>query len=376
VTDFGHESILMDCPMGAYMLNELENEEDSYYIDTFGTLYTNEGSLKLTRDQYCIAKHTDEDNVTVNIAMVCFEENPAYQSVWLPVKTLLISISVSFLVLTLYIYWVIPELRQTEDKVTCIAIFCLFSFLVLLGLLQVLPHIESKELCVLMGFGIYFFAIAYFAWLNVIMLNVWKNCVLHRWQIKERNWFILNNIYGWTLPCAALTIGIILHIDKPSIGEVSCFFDVASDQWMFLYLPMSILLGINLFLGIWTTYSLHRKGGDISQDRRKRLRFKLYLYLRLFILAGVTWIFEVLSFTFGESQVPSHWFWIICDVVNALHGVLIFLVLILWRSRIKRELAGRKLCCFRCPARWADVDDIEQEQLAIDEDEHLYRILM
>lgn len=93
----------------------------------------------------------------------------------------------------------------------------------------------------------------------------------------------------------------------------------------------------------------------------------MQLYLRVFVLAGVTWIFEVLSFSFGESHMPSNIFWLLCDVINTLHGVLIFFVLIMWRTRIKRELGGKKICCFTCPISWSDVPDIEQEQLNNDE---------
>lgn len=35
----------------------------------------------------------------------------------------------------------------------------------------------------------------------------------------------------------------------------------------------------------------------------------------------------------------------------------------MWRSRIKRELGGKKICCFMCPLSWSTVADIEQEQL-------------
>lgn len=48
----------------------------------------------------------------------------------------------------------------------------------------------------------------------------------------------------------------------------------ATEQWLFLYLPMSIMLSINLILGIWTAVSLYRRGDDISPDRRKSLQFK------------------------------------------------------------------------------------------------------
>lgn len=87
------------------------------------------------------------------------------------------------------------------------------------------------------------------------------------------------------------------------------------------------------------------------------------LYLKLFLLSGLIWVFEILSFHMSEGLVPQSWFWIIVDAVNCLHGVLIFFVLIVWRQRIKRELANRWVFCFRAPARWAELKDDEQEHL-------------
>lgn len=118
---------------------------------------------------------------------------------------------------------------------------------------------------------------------------------LSKWQIKEKNWFLINNLYGWSIPLLAFLIAVIVHIDSPSIGVNSCFFHSklilhlidrtflnsnlknfagATEQWLFLYLPMSIMLTINLVFGIWTAVSLHQRGDDISPDRKKRLRFK------------------------------------------------------------------------------------------------------
>jgi hypothetical protein len=83
------------------------------------------------------------------------------------------------------------------------------------------------------------------------------------------------------------------------------------------------------------------------------------LYLKLFLLGGFTWIFEVLSYTFNDHA-PSAWIWMIVDFFNCLHGVLIFLVLILLRQRIRKELAGKTILFYTCPAKWADVENDEE----------------
>lgn len=87
------------------------------------------------------------------------------------------------------------------------------------------------------------------------------------------------------------------------------------------------------------------------------------LYVKLFLLGGFTWIFEVLSYTFN-NHAPSAWLWMIVDSLNCLHGLLTFFVLIVWRQRIRKELAGKRILCFLSPSRWADVDD--EEQICLD----------
>jgi len=58
-----------------------------------------------------------------------------------------------------------------------------------------------------------------------------------------------------------------------------------------------------------------------------------------------------------------------------LHGVLIFFVLILWRQRIRRELAGKIILCIKFPNDWKDCDDDEQICLGDEgEGEGLFRI--
>ena len=69
--------------------------------------------------------------------------------------------------------------------------------------------------------------------------------------------------------------------------------------------------------------------------------------------------FTVLSYSFNE-HVPSAWFWMIVDAFNCLHGVLIFFVLIISRQKIKKELSGKIILGYVCPAKWANVDDEEE----------------
>jgi len=70
--------------------------------------------------RYCLVNTFDEElNETYEIALVCFPENePEIVKVSFTIKAIFIFISVFFLILTLYIYYRLPELRQTQVKNT------------------------------------------------------------------------------------------------------------------------------------------------------------------------------------------------------------------------------------------------------------------
>lgn len=89
------------------------------------------------------------------------------------------------------------------------------------------------------------------------------------------------------------------------------------------------------------------------------------MYLKFFLLVGLTWIFEVASFMAGDNIV-----WLFFDVINALHGFLLFLILVVFRARVKRELAGKRLCCcLHAPEHWRDNVDVEHQRLNENDDE-------
>jgi hypothetical protein len=89
------------------------------------------------------------------------------------IRAILIFISVFFILLTLYIYYLLPELRETQDKVTIFTLINLAKFLFFLGILQFDLNFPNDG-CVLLAFLVFFFSIAYFSWLNCTIANVWK----------------------------------------------------------------------------------------------------------------------------------------------------------------------------------------------------------
>lgn len=56
-------------------------------------------------------------------------------------------------------------------------------------------------------------------------------------------------------------------------------------------------------------------------------------------------------------------FRIFTDIVNGLQGFLNFIVLVVWRKRIRKELAGKNIFCFKGPDKWSELKDSEEEEL-------------
>lgn len=79
-------------------------------------------------------------------------------------------------------------------------------------------------------------------------------------------------------------------------------------------------------------------------------------------------IFEILITTL--KIVNNNSFRIVTDYINAMQGVIIFLLLVVFRKRVRRELARRHGRCFqKLPREWATMEDEDCEELNEDSEE-------
>ncbi|KAJ8982914.1 hypothetical protein NQ317_004568 [Molorchus minor] len=74
---------------------------------------------------------------------------------------------------------------------------------------------------------------------------------------------------------------------------------------------------------------------------------------------GITWCFEVVSAILENSTSR-----VVPDAINALQGLLIFLLLVVFRKRTVRALANKKILGWvKLPASWRYAQDDECEEL-------------
>lgn len=67
-----------------------------------------------------------------------------------------------------------------------------------------------------------------------------------------------------------------------------------------------------------------------------RTSFRFFLYLRLFIVMGVTWSMEAISWVFPDNQFMFY----ASDFLNCLQGFIIF-ILFVWKPKVKNLIIRR-----------------------------------
>ena len=75
------------------------------------------------------------------------------------------------------------------------------------------------------------------------------------------------------------------------------------------------------------------------------------MYLKLFIVMGITWVLEILAWVIGTNILPKY-IWYLADIINALQGLIIFVVFVC-RRKIKemllKQFRGKTCGPFKIP---------------------------
>ncbi|XP_044585426.1 G-protein coupled receptor Mth2-like isoform X2 [Cotesia glomerata] len=278
--------------------------------------------------------------------------------------------SVPFFLATLAVYMIIPQLRNLHGWVLINYITCLFIAYLVLSITILCSYYIGDNLCTAVAFVIHFSFLASFFWLNVMCFDIWwtfgKNPGLYTnpyggfralqgsQKKQERKKFACYSIYAWG--CAGLLTGICLIMDfhpnisssviRPQFGKESCWFATDAARAIYFYGPMGVTVVCNIILFIATAMKIvhHKKEtAHLNRDDNRRHNDNkqwFNLYLKLFIVMGVNWSMEIISWIFGNK--PDY-IWYVTDVANTLQGLVIFIIFV-WKRKIKILLLKRFGC--------------------------------
>ncbi|CAL8122825.1 unnamed protein product [Orchesella dallaii] len=187
-------------------------------------------------------------------------------------------------------------------------------------------------------------------WLTVISFDIFsKFRILKLTGTRSKNQvkFIMYLIFTIAVPSIIVGIAVILDVSYgddleiniilPRYGWNKCFIDLEYAALPYLFAPVGVLLIINCILYLTTIFHIHKlqestkfASASSSSIQVQKQRAKIRLFSKLFLLMGITWIFEFVSFlVFGAN---SNIITIIGDLINILQPVLVFIIFVCKRD--------------------------------------------
>ncbi|XP_020295645.1 G-protein coupled receptor Mth2-like isoform X7 [Pseudomyrmex gracilis] len=345
-----------DCPARILVLNPDDYDEDNVILQANGSLVTANGKLYPLWN-YCLDWQVTYDKVGILVCLM--PEIPTKDNEYTAHHVGII-VSIPFLVATFLVYAIIPELRNLYGKTLMCYVICLiiaYIFLILANYIHMSP---IRALCIITAFVIHFSFLASFFWLNVMCFDIWWTFGGFRSlqgsvKQREKKKFIMYSIYAWgsasifTLVCAIMDFvpSMPKKFIRPEFGAERCWFSTDSAKALYFYGPMSLTVLCNICLFISTALKIVRHKKDTahhlrsSESRRHDDNKQWFnLYLKLFIVMGINWSMEIVSWLFKSA--PAY-VWYLTDLTNTLQGLIIFIIFV-WKEKIKRLLLKRFDC--------------------------------
>ncbi|XP_049763992.1 uncharacterized protein LOC126092435 [Schistocerca cancellata] len=271
------------------------------------------------------------------------------------VSTVCLSLSVICLILHSAIFCLVPKLRNLPamNLFSLTTALLLAQLIFLLGIYPVAPVPHS--LCVTIAILIHYLFLSSFFWMNAMSLDIWRTFGAKGYSSGTRCHYWKYAIYAWGIPLLIVVLAVVfdntstfpMHL-RPHYAEhkMTCWFGNPLGLLIYLVAPMFVIVVINIvFFGI-TIYRLHEMKLSIKFIKRKRKnencetsqstrqtmpvqasggisgnrdKIRFYLYLKLFIIMGLTWVSGIIAIF---SEVEAVWY--IFVILNGLQGTFIF----------------------------------------------------
>ncbi|KAL4142489.1 hypothetical protein QTP88_004935 [Uroleucon formosanum] len=340
-----------------YRLTPSLNKTDSFRITKTGWLLSESGTIIAPPDKFCLDSFSKFNFQTLPV--ICSPELMESEAIGGNMfYTIGMILSLPFLFSTFLVYALIRDLRNLHGKSLMCHVATLLVAYTSLITVQFVTDSINEEWCVFLAYVVQFFFLASFFWLNVMCFDLWWTFSGFRplrgnIQEHEAKKFLIYSIYAWgsTALMTAITYGMEEYLPddslRPEFGVKSCWFSSFTATLLYFYGPIGILLFSNLLMFIHTAIMIVKHmndarvlSGSESQKNVDHEKQRFMLYLKLFIVMGVNWLAEIISWASGSNG--SELLWYVTDIGNSLQGVLIFLIFVC-KKRVL-NLLNKKFC--------------------------------
>ncbi|KAL1441604.1 hypothetical protein MTO96_008564 [Rhipicephalus appendiculatus] len=155
-----------------------------------------------------------------------------------------------------------------------------------------------KPYCTVFAPILHFGFLSTFFWTSVLSFDIWKNVVTARLSSSKRSGLMAYGLIAWGVPALVVSVGILLdqvapHIAlSPKYGRYSCWIGSNWNQFVFLTIPMTLLLLFDIGLYVHIVVHVRKtakraaafdfKGGDSMSN--------MALFVKLAFIMGIPWI--------------------------------------------------------------------------------------
>ena len=305
-----------DCIWLAYAHNDIQSGNGTITVISTGRTYTSgkyevlDGTVIVCETDFTITKDLDDTDLALSI-----------------ITCICVGISIICLIIRIIMQFRITSFKNRPGKLQIqLTLAFLLAFIVLIvgPFLSKIPD-ACTTAAILMAYGF----LAAFIWMNVIAVDTWlvfrPSSAFSHSDEKQQS-LTVHCIVGWGIPLLVVTPSIAMnYVDteheywKPEFGGPRCWYTQRYAMLVYFGVPIAVSILVNMCLYIVTCMNLFQAFKDAT-NVIKAEGYHFGIYVRLFILMGITWIFGFISAFTDEIVVDF-----IFVILTSLQGLFLFI---------------------------------------------------
>lgn len=243
-----------------------------------------------------------------------------------------LSISIFCLFLHIFLSCFLPHSKNLPGKIlNSLSISLLIAQLLFLCGLEPVIDIPN-DACQVVAVLIHFFFLSSFFWMNVMSIDIWQTFSNASFKGQTKRSHAMYALYAWGGAGFVSTVSIIADLTdsipedyRPFFAAVPnvCWFGNRTGLAIFFFFPICTLLFLNTALFTITVcwFQKQHRESDLVKNSGRKEYTRLWLYIKLFIIMGLTWCCGMIS-TFANK--PNYRYPYI--ILNGLQGAFLFIM--------------------------------------------------
>lgn len=181
------------------------------------------------------------------------------------------------------------------------------------------------------------------------IVNFFSHFCLFIWHHRDDSKLFKTRLWHWTLFPQWFVVFVPLDAQYIiSSSKNIPFSETPLSKFLFYYLPICVIYTMNVVFSILTAMEIRRAHRHVdslfsplrNQTNLDTTSYNFTLYLRLFIVTGISWSVDAFAFIHHDSI-----FFYLTDICNSLQGVFIFILFIM-KPRVLRLIKNRFVTLF------------------------------